>query len=67
MATRVWSAATADKAFTDKATAALLSIAGNEAMHAEARKLRIPLQIDGPQVMLETLARDRRVLKDVYG
>ena len=63
----VWSAATADKAFTDKATAALLSIAGNEAMHAEARKLRIPLQIDGPQVMLETLARDRRVLKDVYG
>jgi tripartite-type tricarboxylate transporter receptor subunit TctC len=63
----VWSAATADKAFTDKATAALLSIAGNEAMHAEARKLRIPLQIDGPQVVLETLARDRRVLKDVYG
>jgi hypothetical protein len=36
-------------------------------MHAEARKLRIPLQIDGPQVVLETLARDRRVLKDVYG
>ena len=36
-------------------------------MHAEARKLRIPLQIDGPQVMLETLARDRRMLKDVYG
>ncbi len=63
----VWSAATADKAFTNKATAALLSIAGNEAMHAEARKLRIPLQIDGPQVVLETLARDRRVLKDVYG
>jgi tripartite-type tricarboxylate transporter receptor subunit TctC len=63
----IWSAATADKAFTDKATAALLSIAGNEAMHAEARKLRIPLQIDGPQVVLDTLARDRRVLKDVYG
>ena len=36
-------------------------------MHAEARKLRIPLQIDGPQVVLDTLARDRRVLKDVYG
>ena len=63
----IWSAATADKAFTDKATAALLSIAGNEAMRAEARKLRIRLQIDGPQVVLETLARDRRVLKDVYG
>ncbi len=63
----VWSAATADKAFTDKATAALLSIAENEAMHAEARKLRYPLQIDGPQVVLEALARDRRVLKDVYG
>jgi hypothetical protein len=29
--------------------------------------LRIPLQIDGPQVVLETLARDRRVLKDLYG
>ena len=63
----IWSAATADKAFTDKATAALLSLAGNEAMRAEARKLRSPLQIDGPQVVLETLARDRRVLKDVYG
>ena len=63
----IWSAATADKAFTDKATAALLSIAGNEAMHAEARKLRIPLQIDGPQVVLETLARDRRVIQDVLG
>ena len=36
-------------------------------MHAEARKLRIPLQIEGPQVVLDTLARDRRVLKDVYG
>ena len=63
----LWSAATADKAFTDKATSALLSIAGNEAMHAEARKLRIPLQIDGPQVVLETLARDRRVIQDVLG
>ena len=63
----IWSAATADKAFTDKATAALLSIAGNEAMHAEARKLRIPLQIEGPQVVLETLARDRRVIQDVLG
>jgi tripartite-type tricarboxylate transporter receptor subunit TctC len=63
----VWSAANADPAFTDKATAALLSIAKNEAMHAKARQLRIPLQIDGPQVVLETLARDRRVMRDVYG
>jgi tripartite-type tricarboxylate transporter receptor subunit TctC len=63
----VWSAANAYAAFTDKATAALLSIAENEAMHAEARKLRIPLQIDGPQVVLETLARDRRVIRDVLG
>jgi tripartite-type tricarboxylate transporter receptor subunit TctC len=63
----VWSAANAHAAFTDKATAALLSISENEAMHAEARKLRIPLQIDGPQVVLETLARDRRVIQDVLG
>jgi tripartite-type tricarboxylate transporter receptor subunit TctC len=63
----IWSAANADAAFTDKATAALLSIAENEAMHAEARKLRIPLQIEGPQVVLETLARDRRVIQDVLG
>jgi tripartite-type tricarboxylate transporter receptor subunit TctC len=63
----LWSAANADTAFTDKATAALLSIAKNEAMHANARKLRVPLQIDGPQVVLETLKRDRRVMKDVYG
>jgi tripartite-type tricarboxylate transporter receptor subunit TctC len=63
----VWSAANADAAFTDKATAALLSIAENEAIYAQARRLRIPLQIEGPQVVLDTLARDRRVLKDVYG
>ena len=63
----VWSAANADAAFTDKATAALLSIAKNAAMHAEARKVRIPLQIEGPQVVHETLERDRRVMKDVYG
>ena len=62
-----WCPANADAAFTDKATAALLSIAENEAMHAEARKLRIPLQIDGPQVVLDTMAHDRRVIQDVYG
>jgi tripartite-type tricarboxylate transporter receptor subunit TctC len=63
----VWSAANADTAFTDKATAALLSIAKTPKMLAEARKLRIPLQIEGPQVVLETLKRDRRVIQDVYG
>ena len=46
---------------------AALTASERAAVHAEARKLRIPLQIDGPQVVLETLARDRRVLKDVYG
>jgi tripartite-type tricarboxylate transporter receptor subunit TctC len=63
----LWSSATADKAFTDKVTAALLSIDDNEAMHAEARKLRLPISIKGPQVLLDTLARDRRVIRDVYG
>jgi tripartite-type tricarboxylate transporter receptor subunit TctC len=63
----LWSAANADTAFTDKATAALLSIAESPKMLAEARKLRVPLQIDGPQVVLETLKRDRRVIQDVYG
>ena len=63
----VWSAANADTAFTDKATAALLSIAKTPKMLAEARKLRIPLQIEGPQVVHETLKRDRRVIQDVYG
>jgi len=63
----VWSAANADTAFTDKATAALLSIAKTPKMLAEARKMRIPMQIEGPQVVLETLKRDRRVIQDVYG
>lgn len=62
-----WCPANADADFTDKATAALLSIAENEAMHAEARKLRIPLQINGPQVVLDTMAHDRRVIRDVHG
>lgn len=63
----LWSAANSDAAFTDKATAALLSIAKTPKMLADARKLRIPLQIDGPQVVLETLTRDRRVMQAVYG
>ena len=62
-----WCPANADAAFTDKATAALLSIAENEAMHTEARKLRIPLQIDGPHVVLDTMAHERRLKRDVYG
>lgn len=62
----LWSAASADAAFTDRATAALLSIGKNAAMHARAHKLRIPLQIDGPQVVLDTPAGDRQVIQDVY-
>jgi tripartite-type tricarboxylate transporter receptor subunit TctC len=63
----VFSSAGADTAFTSKATAALQSIAQDPALLEQAGKLRIPLQVDGPQTALETIRRDRRVTKDVYG
>lgn len=46
-------------------TAALIAIRDDEAMHFQARLANIPVQIDGPPVVLQTIARDRRVIADL--
>jgi len=67
MSVAVFCAADADAAFASRATAALLSIAGNEAMLQGARQLRFPLRIEGPESVQATLGRDTRVIRDLYG
>jgi tripartite-type tricarboxylate transporter receptor subunit TctC len=57
----------ADAAFASRATAALLSLADNEAMRQDARQLRFPLRIEGPESVQATIARDSRVIRDLYG
>ena len=56
----------ADAAFVSRATAALLSIADDEAMRQDARQLRFPLRIEGPESVQATIERDRRVIRDLY-
>lgn len=42
-------------------TAALLRVREDRQVESQARFARLPLQVDGPDVVLETIARDRRV------
>jgi len=62
----VFCALGADAAFASRTTAALLSIADDEAMRQDARKLRFPLRIEGPESVHATIARDTRVIRDLY-
>jgi tripartite-type tricarboxylate transporter receptor subunit TctC len=45
----------------ERLTAALLSLRGDRQVETQARFARMPLQIDGPDVVQETIARDRRI------
>lgn len=44
-----------------KLTAALMAARDDDDMHFQAKLAAIPLQIDGPAAVLQTIARDRRV------
>ena len=46
-------------------TAALASLKDDEDMHYQARQARIPAQIDGPATVLQTIARDRRLIAEL--
>ena len=43
-------------------TAALVSLKDDEDMHYQARLAHIPAQIDGPATVLQTIARDKRLI-----
>jgi tripartite-type tricarboxylate transporter receptor subunit TctC len=57
----------ADAVFASRVTAALLSLANNEAMLQDARQQRFPLRIEGSESVQATIARDSRVIRDLYG
>jgi tripartite-type tricarboxylate transporter receptor subunit TctC len=56
----------ADAAFASRAIAAMLAIADDEAMHQDGRQQRFPLRIEGPESVQATIARDSRVIRDLY-
>ncbi len=57
-------AATAS-AVVARLTAALLGMRVDKSLQSQARLADIPVQIDGPSAVLETIARDRRVARDI--
>lgn len=46
-------------------TAALLGMRNDKSLQSQARLADIPVQIEGPSAVLETIARDRRVAQDI--
>jgi tripartite-type tricarboxylate transporter receptor subunit TctC len=54
-----------DPAVAAKLTAALMGMRDDDDMHFHARLAAIPLQIDGPPAVLQTIARDRGVAENL--
>lgn len=54
-----------DSTVAARLTAALMAVRDDDDMHVQARLAGIPLQIDGPAAILQTIARDRRVAEDL--
>lgn len=51
--------------FVSRSTAALTGISDDNRAFLNAKKVRFPLQIEGPEVVMQTVARDRRVIASV--
>ena len=54
-----------DAAVTRRLTAALVGMKDDKALHSQARLAQIPVQLEGPQAVVETIARDRRIAADL--
>lgn len=61
----VFAPATTASAAAARLTAALLGMRDDKSLHSQARLADIPVQIDGPSAVLETIARDRRVAENI--
>lgn len=57
----VFASARVAPSVVEKLTAALLRVRDDPGVATQARLARLPLQIDGPDVVLDTIARDRRI------
>ena len=53
-----------DAAVARRLTAALVGMKDDKALHSQARLAQIPVQLEGPQAVVETIARDRRIAAD---
>jgi tripartite-type tricarboxylate transporter receptor subunit TctC len=54
-----------ERAMAARLTAALVGLKDDKSLHFQARLARIPVQIEGPQAVVETIARDRRIAADL--
>jgi len=54
-----------ERAMAARLTAALVGLKDDKSLHFQARLARIPVQIEGPQAVAETIARDRRIAADL--
>jgi tripartite-type tricarboxylate transporter receptor subunit TctC len=61
----VFAPATIAPAVAARLTGALLGMRNDRSLQSQARLADIPVQIDGPSAVLETIARDRRVAADI--
>ena len=61
----VFAPAATAPAVAARLTAALLGMRDDKSLQSQARLADIPVQIDGPSAVLETIARDRRVAQDI--
>jgi len=63
----VFAAATVDDRFAARAEEAFATISEDETIHYKAQQVKFPLQIEGRDVLLQTIARDRRVIAGLFG
>lgn len=61
----VFAPAATASAVATRLTAALLGMRDDKLLQSQARLADIPVQIEGPSAVLETIARDRRVALDI--
>jgi tripartite-type tricarboxylate transporter receptor subunit TctC len=54
-----------DAAMAARLTAALVGLKDDKSLHSQARLAQIPVQLEGPQAVVETIARDRRIATDL--
>ncbi len=61
----VFAPARTDSAMAARLTAAFMATRDDDDMHFQARAAAIPLQIDGPPALVQTIDRDRRVAENL--
>ncbi|WP_371135874.1 hypothetical protein [Reyranella sp.] len=54
-------------AMSARLTAALVGMKDDRSLQAQARLAQIPVQLEGPGAVVETIARDRRIAAGLAG